>query len=305
MKIVLVAGATGLVGGHLIEALETHGFGIRILSRSGNSSGTPVPSRVYPWTALAEALDGVDAVINLAGENIGAQRWTPERQRVLRESRLASTQRIVQAIRLLPERPELLLNASAVGIYESRGEALVDEDGAVGAGFLADLCRDWEVAAQGVIPLGLRLVSLRMGVVLAREGGALPRMSLPIRRFVGCRLGSGRQGFSWIHIHDLVALILATLSNRAYEGPVNATAPFPISQGEFIQELARQLHRPLWPLPARLTSLALKVGLGQMAQEMLLQGALVRPQKALSLGFTFRYPDAAMALADLIRPVHP
>jgi hypothetical protein len=176
----------------------------------------------------------------------------------------------------------------------------VDEGGTPGSGFLAELCRDWEGEAMAAAAGGARVVCLRIGVVLAREGGALPRMALPLRCFLGSQVGSGVQGLSWIHLDDLVALFLEAAQNPAWEGAINATAPDPLSHGAFTRLLARRLHRPLLPLPGFLTGAVLKLLLGEMAEALLLQGAYVRPTKAQALGFSFRFPTAAGALDHLL-----
>ena len=167
-------------------------------------------------------------------------------------------------------------------------------------GFLAGVCRQWEARAEAATALGVRVVKLRLGVVLARDGGALPRLAFPVRIWQGTRLGHGQQGLSWIHIDDLVRLILEAIGNPAYRGPVNATAPMPASNETFTRAVARQLKRPLLPVPGALTRAAVRLLLGQMAQEMLLDGAFVYPRQAERLGFQFRFPGAAEALADLL-----
>jgi uncharacterized protein (TIGR01777 family) len=303
MKRVLVAGATGLIGSRLLKYLIEEGLEVRALSRSPEAFRPSTGVDVFSWKDLTAALAGVDAVINLAGEGLGNHRWTRARKQKLRTSRVESTSRIVAAMREAPLRPTLFINASAIGFYGNQSAGTVDETGASGTGFLAELCQEWEAAAAGL--QGVRIVRLRLGVVLAREGGALPRMCLPLRCFAGCRLGDGSQGLSWIHIEDLVALIGAVMRNPGYEGAINATSPGPVSSGAFTGELARRLHRPLWPLPAWMTSTALRLFLGEMAQEMLLQGSFVLPRRALELGYVFRFPDLEAALSDLLRPVRP
>jgi len=301
MKNILVTGASGLVGRHLVPALEEQGYVVSTLTRSPG----PPRSRVFHWKDLPGLLDATDAVINLAGENIGSRRWTARRRELLRASRVDTTALIVEAFRQSQRPPSLLLNASAAGFYGGRDATLLDESAASGIGFLAELCRQWETQAAEATTSGARVVSLRLGVVLARDGGAFPRMSLPVKCFVGTRLGHGQQGFSWIHIEDLVALILEILRNPRYAGPVNATAPCPVNNETFSRELASQLHRPLWPLPAFVTKAALRTVFGQMAEELLLQGVFVVPRKALDMGFSFRFPDLATALPDLLEASHP
>lgn len=291
---IIVAGGTGLVGTRLVGALRASGAEVQVLSRSAHAPGTRA------WEDLPKILEGSDALINLAGAGIADARWSPTRKALLRQSRLEPTERILRAIASCAARPRVLVNASAVGIYGVQREELLDETHPSGEGFLAELCRDWEAAADRAGNLGLRVVKLRLGVVLAREGGALPRIAQPVRFFTGAVLGSGRQGFSWIHIEDLVRLILEALKNPAFEGAFNATAPLPCTHRTFTQLLAQRLHRPLWPVPAFFTRTALKLLVGEMAEPMLLGGVFASPRKALDLGFTFRYPSAEKALEDLL-----
>jgi len=293
-KRILIAGGTGLVGTHLARALRESGAEVQVLSRKANGPGT------CAWEALPELMEGSHAIINLAGAGIADERWSPARKEVLRQSRLEPTERILKALASCTARPSVLVNASAVGIYGYQREELLDEAQPPGDDFLAELCRDWEAAADRAGTLGLRVVKLRLGVVLARDGGALPRIAQPMRLFAGAILGSGRQGFSWIHIEDLVRLILEALRNPAFEGAFNATAPLPCTHGAFTRMLAQRLHRPIWPVPALFTRTALKLLVGEMAEPMLLGGVFASPRKALERGFTFRFPNAEKALEDLL-----
>jgi len=298
LKHVVVAGGTGLVGRHLVAALAGAGTRVTVLSRSPGAAGLPPGAQARSWEDLPGTLEGADAVINLCGEGIAGGRWSAARKRLLLDSRIAPTERLVRA--LGPAGPRVLVNASAVGFYGPLDLRPVAEDQPAGAGFLAGLCRQWEAAAGEATAHGVRVVQLRLGVVLARDGGALPRMALPVRLGLGTRLGHGRQGLSWIHLDDLVRLILEAAANPAYQGPVNAVAPEPVSNEAFTRALARRLKRPLLPVPAALTRLALQALLGEMGQAMLLEGAYVRPERAGQLGFTWRFPRLADALADLL-----
>jgi len=215
------------------------------------------------------------------------------------DGRVDTTRRITAALAALASPPPVLVNASATGFYGPRDGAPVDEATPAGKGFLAKVCREWEAAAD-TAPVGVRVVKLRIGVVLAREGGALPRMALPVKLFQGSKLGHGQQGMSWIHIDDLVALIQEAATNPAYAGPVNAVAPYPVTNESFTRAIARQLHRPVWPVPAFLTRTAVKVLVGDMADEMLLNGVFAYPRRAEGLGFAFRHPRVESALADLL-----
>jgi hypothetical protein len=297
---IILAGGTGLVGTHLARALASRGVEVLILSRKPRPTDLSGGIRIGPWEDLPRMLNGCHAVVNLAGEGIADRRWSPERKRLLLESRIGPTRTIAQAIAESGHHPTTVVNASAIGIYGDRGDERLDEGSSPGTGFLPEVCQAWEDAAEAIQGLGVRVIKLRIGAVLAREGGALPRMALPIRLGAGTILGSGRQGFSWIHREDLVRLILESLQNPSYAGVVNATAPEPCSHEAFTRLMARHLHRPLWPLPAFFTRSALRFLVGEMAGPMLLGGAYVVPRKALDLGFTFRYPEASLALKDLL-----
>jgi uncharacterized protein (TIGR01777 family) len=300
LKRVVVAGGTGLVGRQLVAALLAEGARVTVLSRTPERAALPAGAEARPWTDLPGVLAGAEAVINLCGEGIADRRWSAERKRALLDSRLEPTLRLAAALGQLGPNPPALINASAVGIYGPGDGTLLDETRAAGPGFLADLCRQWEAAADSALAHGVRVVKLRIGIVLAREGGALPKLALPIKLFAGTRLGDGRQGFSWIHIQDLVQLFLEAARDPAYAGAVNATAPEPVSNAAFTRAVARRLHRPVLPVPAWVTRAAMGLLLGEMADEMLLRGPLVAPAKALGLGMTFRFPTVSAALADLL-----
>jgi len=295
---VVVAGGTGFVGRHLVAALVQEGVEVVVLSRNPAAAVLPPGATARAWEGLAGTLAGADAVINLCGAGIAARRWTRARKRELLDSRLEPTGRIVAALAGLEPRPALV-NASAVGIYGPRDGRPVNETAAPGQDFLARLCLRWEAAADAALAFGVRVVKVRIGIVLARDGGALPRMALPVRCFQGTRLGHGQQGFSWIHLDDLVRLFLEAALNPAWTGAVNATAPGPTTNETFTRILARRLKRPLLPVPAWLTRTAVRVLLGEMAEALLLQGAFVYPARAGDLGFTFRYPRAEDAVAAL------
>ena len=300
LKRVVVAGGTGLVGRHLVQALLQDGVLVTVLTRTPASAILPAGATARGWDELPKALEGADAVFNLCGEGIADGRWSAARKRALLDSRLEPTGRLVAALGALDPRPPVLVNASAIGIYGPMDGRPLDETQAPGSTFLAKLCRQWEAAADEAQRHGVRVVKLRTGIVLARDGGALPKMALPVKLFAGSKLGDGQQGFSWIHVDDLVRLFVEAARNPAYAGAVNATAPRPTTNETFTRALARRLHRPLLPVPAVLTRFALKVLVGAMAEALLLQGAFVYPAKPLGLGFTFNFERAEEALADLL-----
>ena len=300
LKRVVVAGGTGLVGRPLVRALLDLGAEVTVLTRNPGRTELPAGATAHTWEDLAAALDGADAVINLAGEGIADRRWSAARKAILLASRVETTRKLVEAMRACPRPPAALVNASAIGFYVPAGGEPVDEFSDSGLGFLAEVCRAWEVEAMAVAAFGVRVALVRIGVVLAREGGALPKMALHVRWFQGCKLGTGAQGLSWIHLDDLVALFVEATRNPAWRGAFNGTAPKPLSNEAFTRALARRLHRPLLPVPGFVTAAATKLVLGELAEALLLQGAFVQPTRVLAQGFTFSFPTAEKALEDLL-----
>jgi uncharacterized protein (TIGR01777 family) len=300
LRRVVVAGGTGLVGRPMVQALLDLGAQVTVLTRNPTRAGLPTGAHAQDWENLSALLDGTDAVINLAGEGIAEKRWSAARKAAIRDSRIFATRRLVEAMKDCQRPPKALVSASAIGYYGARGHAPMDEDSTPGAGFLADVCRAWEAEAMAASDIGVRVARIRIGVVLARDGGALPKMALPVRFYLGCKLGSGQQGLSWIHLDDLVAMFLEAAGNPAWVGPFNGTAPEPVSNEVFTDLLARRLHRPLFPVPGALTAVATKVMLGEMATSLLLHGAYVIPTHAQALGFGYQFSTAASALEDLI-----
>ena len=296
-RAVAIAGAGGLVGGALSTALGEAGWRIRRLVRRPARSAEEIAWDPARGELDPAALSGLDAVIHLGGESIAGGRWTPGRKRALRESRLASTRLLAESLAHSPQGPRAFLCASAVGLYGDAGESPVDESSPPGRGFLAELARDWETACAPAGEAGLRVVNLRIGTVLSRNGGALARL-LPLYRLgLGGRLGSGRQYLSWIALADLVAAIRFCLEGEDIAGPVNLVAPNACRQLDFARALGHALQRPaLLPAPA----FALRLLLGEMAQALLLEGAAVRPRRLEGAGFRWRYPDLETALAAVL-----
>ncbi len=299
---VVLAGGSGLVGLRLAAELGAAGFEVVILSRS-DRSGRELPAgvRLARWDGRTPEgwwplVDGAAAVVNLSGENVGDGRWTPQRKALLATSRLEPTRAVVAAIELAPAKPEVLLQASAVGFYGARGDQPIDESAGAGRGFLPELSIAWESASAPVEAQGVRRVLLRTGIVLAREGGALPKM-LPIFRLgLGGPLGSGRQGFSWIHAADVSGAIRFLLGRADLDGPFNLTAPGPVDNETFSRGLAEVLGRPCF---ARVPGAVLRLAVGEMA-EVLLSGQFVLPSRLVAAGFEFRQPQLEGALADLV-----
>jgi uncharacterized protein len=244
-----------------------------------------------------QILSGFDAVIHLSGENI-AGRWTEAKKRRIRDSRIASTQNLSKALASAEKRPRVFICASAIGYYGNRGNEVLTEDSPSGRGFLAEVSREWESAAKPAAKAGIRTVNLRTGIVLSPDGGALKQMLLPFRLGLGGRVGNGRQWWSWIHIDDFVAAVQQIADNLSLNGPVNMTAPNPVTSADFTKTLAKTLRRPaVLPLPA----FAAKLVFGEFAEEGLLASARVEPKKLLESGFKFRYSELAAALLELLK----
>lgn len=298
MRVVL-AGATGFIGTKLCTNLLAAGHEVTALTRTParRQTGLPEGVRLAGWPEAVQAVDGSDALVNLAGENV-AQRWSAAAKERIVASRLRAVEALHDAVARsgATRRPSVLVNASAVGYYGSHADEELDEESPPGDDFLAGLCVAWEAAARRLEELGLRVVRLRIGLVLGR-GGALAKMLPPFKAFAGGPLGSGRQWVSWIHLDDLVGLILWALADPRVSGPLNATAPAPVRMRELATALGKALSRPsLVPVPA----FVLKAVLGEMSG-MLLDGQRVLPRRAQELGFPFRHRDVLGALHDLTR----
>jgi uncharacterized protein (TIGR01777 family) len=299
----VVSGGTGFIGRSLADELVRRGHGVTILTRQKNLSRaeTGVSYVVWPPEAgpeLVRAVGEADAVVNLAGESIAAQRWSPLRKEAILQSRTRSTRLLIQAMGKAKKRPECLLSASAIGFYGNRGNETLDEKSLMGLGFLAETCRRWEEEAREAEKLGVRTVLLRIGLVLGPGGGALGKMLGPFRLGLGGPIGSGEQWMSWIHVADLVRLVEWIAAQKSVSGPVNATAPRPVPMKEFARSLGKALRRPAFlPVPP----FVLKLALGEMA-DMLITGQKVFPKKAIDAGFVFNFSDLKEALADIVEP---
>lgn len=289
MKIA-IAGASGMVGKALTRSLTAKGHSVTALKR-GNGAGQ-IFVDVTP-----ESLQNYDAVINLAGENIAGKRWTDEQKKLIVDSRVSTTSFLANALAKTSGSPKVFINASAIGIYGNRGSEKITEESSPGTGFLASTCKQWEEAAKPAKRDGLRVVIARLGVVLSKEGGALNKMLLPFQLGAGGILGSGRQYMSWIDMDDLVKAFEFLLENNV-EGEVNMTSPNPATNAEFTNTMGKVLSRPaILPAPA----FALNLILGEMAQEMLLEGSLVLPTKLEKAGFNFDYANLEQALNHEIK----
>jgi uncharacterized protein (TIGR01777 family) len=294
---IVVSGASGFIGSALVPALAAAGHSVRRLVRPG---GGMQPGDVV-WepdggSVDVAALDGCDAVVHLAGENIG-KRWTATRRARIRQSRLGGTALVADAVARLAHRPSALVSASAVGYYGERGAEVLTEESPPGEGFLAGLCRDWEAACRPAAEAGVRVVNLRFGVVLDPSGGALARMLPLFRLYLGGRLGGGGQFWSWVAQEDAAAAAVFVLEKDELSGPVNVASPNPVTNREFTAALGRALGRPaVLPAPA----FALRLALGRMADEMLLASARAVPARLLAGGFGFRHPDLEPALRRML-----
>jgi len=291
---VIVPGGSGFVGRHLVRALLDRGDLVTVVTRDPPRARR-LGDRRANYRGWLPPFAGIDAVVNLVGEPVLGRRWTPTYKQTLRDSRLQATRRVVRALEAAPEalRPRVLVNASAVGFYGDRGNEPLPERAEPGRGFLAELCVDWEAAARQT---SARSVQLRLGIVLGRGGGALASMLPIFRKGLGGPLGLGRQFMPWVHVDDVVGLVLAALDTERYAGPVNATSPGVVTNAEFTRALGRTLRRPaLLPAP----SPALRLLLGEGADVLLASQRCV-PEAAQQHGYGFRQPEIAAALAELL-----
>ncbi len=301
MKVV-ISGGTGFLGRPLAERLAADGHRVTVLTRGRGQLPPERPGIEHvQWDPEGQAddgarvVDGADAIVNLAGESIAARRWTDAQKTRIRESRLKSTRTLVALIQASANRPSVFLSGSAVGYYGSRGDEVLDEKSAPGHDFLAELSVEWEAEAQKASAF-TRVVIVRTGIVLDRDGGALRQMLLPFKAFVGGPVGPGTQYMSWIHRRDWVDLAREAIVTNSFSGPLNLTAPEPVTNREFSRALGRALGRPSW-LPA--PGFALKIVLGEMADALLLSSQRVLPARAGELGFRFNYPTVKDAFQEI------
>ncbi|MBP6833159.1 MAG: TIGR01777 family oxidoreductase [Deltaproteobacteria bacterium] len=294
-----VVGATGFVGKALVAALTERGDVVVAFSRDPARARKTL-ARVADARSLeaitAEGVADLDAVVNLAGESIGAKRWDAEYKAAILESRVSTTRRVVDAIGAAGRRPQVLINASAVGFYGPRGDEEVTEATPSGDDFLSGVCREWEREAERVSSFGAREVRMRLGVVLGDGGGSLEKMLLPFKMFVGGPVGDGRQWFSWVHLADVVGAIVWALDHPTLHGAVNVTAPEPVRFRDFAEALGRRLRRPSWlPVPA----FALRLAMGQMA-EVVVTGQRAVPAALIADGYSFKYSRIDDALTTVV-----
>ena len=304
---VAITGATGFVGSCLVEKLHALGMKVLVLTRNTNRAQRLFPNATYPnleITAYTPTITGswqneianCEAIVNLAGAGISEGRWTTERKQEILNSRKLTTQKIVEAIANNEKKPQVLVNASAVGYYGTSETGTFDENSPHGNDFLAKVCQEWETEANKVVNSGVRLVILRFGIVLGM-GGALGKMITPFKLFTGGPIGSGEQWFSWIHMNDIVNLIVQALTKSEMSGVYNATAPHPVRMAELSTTMGEVMNRPSWlPVPA----FAIEAMLGDGAV-VALEGQKVLPQRTLSSGFTFEYSNLKPALEEILK----
>lgn len=295
---ILITGGTGLVGSRLKEILEGEGYAVSILTRKSSNP----EQGLYHWDPDRGELDGAAlenarAVVHLAGANIGEARWSPKRKKEIVESRTKSSQLLYERFSSMSHPPDVVISASAIGIYGDRGDEWLNEQSKRGDGFLADVTEAWEQKTSAIENVVARSVLLRFGVVLSNQGGALEKMKTPIQMLVGSPLGSGGQYVSWIHVDDLCRMILQSLADPSIKGIYNAVAPEPVTNKEMTIAIAKELKKPLLfpPVP----SFALKLLLGEMS-DLVLQSQRVSSEKIQKAGYRYHFPDLESALADLL-----
>jgi uncharacterized protein (TIGR01777 family) len=301
---VIITGATGFIGKALCPELVEAGYEVVTLSRN-RETGTKTLGekvKVAQWDgktakSWGDLVNGAYAIINLAGENISSGRWTEKRKKEILESRLSAGKAVVEAVKHAKEKPKVVIQVSAIGYYGSRGDEKVDEESAPGKGFLPGVAQQWELSTKAVELFGVRHIVIRTGIVLGKDGGAFPRLALPFRLFFGGSLGSGEQWFSWIHLKDEVRAIRFLIEKEDLEGVFNLTAQGAVKEKDFARILGHVLRRPSWfPVPG----FALRLLLGEMADEALLTGQRVAPKRLLAAGFSFKYVDAETALREIL-----
>ena len=294
MKVCLT-GASGLLGKELTSVAASQGIEVIPLVRSKSQEGIfwdPVQGEID-----SDSMNGCDAIIHLAGENISTGRWNDSKKQKIRSSRVDGTKLIASTAAKLQSQPSTLISASAIGFYGNRGDDIMTEESSVGSGFLADVCHDWELANKDAWEAGVRVAQMRIGVILSTKGGALHKMLPPFKMGVGGKIGSGAQYMSWIAIDDVVGAILHVLNNSSVHGAVNTVAPNPVTNLQFTKSLGRAIKRPtIFPMPA----FAAKLVFGEMANDLLLSSTRVVPERLKQSGYEFQFPELDSAFSHLL-----
>lgn len=295
---ILITGASGLIGTRLIKNLLEKGHRVSVLSRQ-NSNFKGVST--FNWDIDKQLIDlkafeGINTIIHLAGAGIADKRWTKQRKQEIVDSRIRSTQLLYHTIDAIKAPIKAFISASAVGYYGDRNDEILHEESESGTGFLADCCKQWEAAVDEGLKSGIRVVKLRIGIVLSKQGGALSELARPVSFFVGAPLGSGKQWMPWIHLTDLVSIFEKAIENSDYSGTFNACTPYPVTNYEFTKILAKKLFRPVWPV--NVPEFVLKTMLGEMST-VILNSTRTSPQKLMDMGFRFRYQGLDTALSEI------
>lgn len=295
---ILISGSTGMIGTALIEALKKKNHRVTRLVRSPQQSSEPtVQWNPASGTLNAKDVEGFDAVVHLAGESIAASRWTEAQKARIRDSRVQGTTLLSATLAKVAKPPKVLVCASAIGFYGNRGDEILREDSQIGTGFLAEVCGQWENAADPARQKGIRVVHLRLGVVMSPKGGALAKMLLPFKMGAGGIVGHGKQYWSWVSLDDVIGAFLHALLNENLSGAVNAVAPRAVTNAEFTKTLGKVLSRPtIFPLPG----FAARLVLGEMADDLLLSSARIEPARLLATGYKFHHPELEGALRGLL-----
>lgn len=297
-KNILITGASGLIGSRLIKSLQEKGHRVCVLSRDpAKLKGI----KAFHWNVEEQKIDknafnGVDTVVHLAGAGIADKRWNRRRKQLLIDSRVLSTKLLYDTIAGTNSPIHTIISASATGYYGDRGDEILGEESKNGTGFLAECCKKWEEAVDKGTKKGIRVVKLRIGLVLSKQGGALAELEKPVSFFLGAHLGTGRQWMPWIHLTDLLGIIDNAVENPLYNGTYNACSPFPVTNYEFTKLLAKKLFRPFWPI--KVPEIVLRSILGEMSEVILISNR-TSSQKLIDMGFRFRYPGLDKALSEI------
>ena len=295
---VLITGASGLVGTELQKSFAEQGYEMLLASRSEPKDDQHIQWSVEEGFTEPEKLEGLDVVVHLVGENVSGLRWTDDKKKAIRDSRVLGTRNVVDAISKLNDRPKTFVAASAIGFYGERGEEEVTESSAAGDNFLAGVCKEWEAESRRAEDAGIRTVLLRTGIVLSKDGGALSTMLLPFKMGVGGVVGSGKQWMSWISMEDEIAVINYVIENENIRGAVNAVSPNPVTNHDFTKTLGDVLYRPTFiPLP----EFAVSMIFGEMGDALLLSSTKVMPKRLEDAGFEFKYPDLKQAIENAVK----